>query len=68
MKHTRTVLGNDTANGRRLNTIDDVVAGTRHKVSVAENLNIALKKDIVLSTGLMWRSGQIATVHFPKTL
>jgi hypothetical protein len=40
--HTRTVLGDDTSYRRRLNTVNDVVAGARYQVTVAENLYILL--------------------------
>jgi hypothetical protein len=42
MAHTRTVLGDNTTYSRRLNTVDNVVAGARHQVTVAENLYILL--------------------------
>jgi hypothetical protein len=42
LEHTGTILGDNTTYGCRLNTVDDIVAGTRHKVTVAEYLYIGL--------------------------
>ena len=49
-EHTWTILGDYTANGRRLDTVNDVVAGARHEMAVAKNVYIALE-DHNLSTG-----------------
>ena len=47
---TRTVLGDDLANSRRLHTVDDIIAGTGDEVPIAKNLYIALNRQEVLST------------------
>jgi hypothetical protein len=39
---TRTILGNNTINGSGFDTINNVVACSRYKVPIAENLYIAL--------------------------
>lgn len=43
-EHTGTILFNDTAYGGCFNAVDDVTAGARHEMTVAENLHIVLRE------------------------
>ena len=45
-QHTWTVLGDDTIDDRRLDTVDNIIAGARHEITVAEDLYIVLESKI----------------------
>lgn len=41
--HTRAILGNNTVNSGSFYAVDDIIACTRYKMAISENLYIALE-------------------------